>query len=188
MTAAISGGLGLIGGLFGMSQKPAGPGIAPQMYIMAGQEQQGAARGEAQMLGREAAFSYEQGLLEAAQTEYKMRSIKEQQALKFSSQGITLGGSPLGVLQETESLGMQEANAQRRRGTELSGLYEMQGLQMLRQGSAAAFSGFAQSLQSQWDAKVQASQQKAQNFQTGIAGLRAGVEGFGSMFKSKGTP
>ncbi|MBX9937658.1 MAG: hypothetical protein K2Y32_00310 [Candidatus Obscuribacterales bacterium] len=187
MAGAISGGLSLIGGIMGMGSRPAGPGIAPLMYIMSGREQQAAAQAEAASLSKQSSIAYEESLMEAARKEYQVRQFREQQALKFASSGITLQGSPLGVLAETEALGAQEVSAIKRRGEALSGLYEAEGLQMLRRGSAAAFSGFAQAMQSEYDAKVQAYQHSTQKAQTLMSGIGAGVQGFASLFKSSGS-
>ncbi len=201
MVSAIAGGLSLASGLFGMigglrgakSQgvNP-GPGLAPQMYMLSGQEEQAAAKSEADALSRQASLAYEQSLQDAAQKERQGRAIKEEQALRMASNGITLAGSPLGVLEETRALNQQEADAIKRRGEEVSALYEAEGLQMLRKGSAAAFGGFANSLQSQFQSQVQgyqqglqASAEKNQAIQTGISGLRSAVSGFGAS-SSKG--
>lgn len=185
MSGLISGGMGLIGGLFGMSAKPAGPGIAPMMYMLAGDEEQAAYRNEAAMTSRQSAFAYEQSLAEAYQKDYQVRSYRDEQALKFASQGMTLEGSPLGVLEETRQLGAQEVEAIRRQGREASGLYEMQGLQLLRQGSAAKFNGFAKALQSHWNAQVEAYNIKNQQLQGGMAGIGAAASGVASFFESK---
>lgn len=186
MAGAIAGGLGLIGGIMGMGSRPAGPGIAPLMHIMAGREQQAAAQAEAASLSKQSSIAYEESLMEAARKEYQYKQFKEKQALKFASSGVTLAGSPLGILAETESLGAQEVGAIKRRGEALSGLYEAEGLQMLRRGSSAAFSGFAQAMQSEYDAKVQAYQHSQQRSQALLSGIGAGVQGFASLFKSSG--
>lgn len=186
MTAAISGGLSLASGLFGMiggmrgAKAAASPGISPLMYMLSGQEEQAAARAEADALKRQSSLAYEQSLLEAAQKERQVTSFREQQALKFASSGMTLEGSPLAVLEETRALGQQEADAIRRRGDEVSRLYEQEGLQLLRRGSSAAFGGFAQALQSQFQSQMQASAARNQAFQTGLSGLSAGISAFGA--------
>lgn len=183
MTALVSGGLSLASGLFGMiggmrgSKAAASPGLAPFMYMVSGQEEQVAARAEASNLSRQASLAYEQSLLDAQQKERETTAFREQQALKFASSGVTLQGSPLGVLTETTLLGQQEADAIRRRGQEVSSLYEDQGLQMLRRGSAASFGGFAQALQSNYQSQVQAAAAKNQAFQTGLSGLGAAFQG-----------
>lgn len=207
MTSLITGGLGLASGLFGMigglrgakaqAEQPTGPGIAPLMYLISGKEEQTAARAEAENLGRQGVMAYEQAQLEAAQKERQVRAFREEQALKFASSGITLQGSPLGVLEETRALGQQEVDAIRRRGEQVAKLYEEEGLQMLRRGSAAAFGGFANAMQSNWQSQMQAATQKNQAraqrdqaIQTGIAGLSAGVQGIGagySKFKNSGS-
>lgn len=187
MTSLISGGIGLIGGLFGMGSglrqaKQPGSGIAPLMYMISGQEEQAAARSEASMLAKQGALAYEDALINAEKKRREYTAFREQQALDFASGGVTLQGSPLGVLQETTSLGEQEVNAITRRGQAVSDLYQQQGLQMLRRGSAAAFSGFAQALQSQAQTRAQQSAMRDQAFQTGLGGIQAGVEGLGSLF------
>lgn len=156
------------------------------MYRQSGQQQQQAAIEEANYVSRESAFSYEQGLREAAQTAYEGHKFKENQALQFASSGVTLQGSPLGVLQETQSLVDQEVAAQKRRATEMSKLYEMQGLQLLRQGSNAAFNGFTQGLQSEFESKVRAYQQRQQGFQSALSGAGALASGIGSLFGGGG--
>lgn len=190
MTAAISGGLSLASGLVGMiggmrgAKAAASPGISPLMYMLSGQEEQAAARAEASALSRQSSLAYEQSLLEAAQKERQVTAFKEQQALKFASSGMTLEGSPLAVLEETRALGQQETDAIRRRGEEVSRLYEMEGLQMLRRGSAAAFGGFANALQSQFQSQQQAAAMKNQAFQSGLSGITSGVQAFGAMKSS----
>ncbi|MBX9688201.1 MAG: hypothetical protein K2X27_15945 [Candidatus Obscuribacterales bacterium] len=192
MTALVSGGLSLASGLFGMiggmrgSKAAASPGIAPLMYMISGQEQQQAARDEAGNLSAQSRLAYEQSLLDAQQKQREYTAFKEQQALKFASSGVTLQGSPLGILEETQQLGQQEQSAILRRGQEVSSLYEQQGLQMLRRGSAAAFGGFAQSLQSQYQSQVQAAQSRNQAVQTGLSGLQAGIQGLGAAFGGRG--
>lgn len=186
------------------------PGIAPMFYRLSGEDQRTAAQEEAQSLGRQSLLSYEDSLaearyleLEAQQTERRGRAFKEEQALNFAHSGVTLEGSPLGILEETSQLVAQEASFLRRRGTEqvrrgleVSRLLEMEGLQMLRRGSAAAFSGFAQALQSEfetstrnrmaeYEAKTRSQQMRDQAIQSGFAGLQAGVQGIGSLFGSR---
>jgi len=194
MTAALTGliggagGLmGMIGGMRGAKSVASGGGLSALMYQIAGQEQQGAYRDEAAMLGRQAGLAYEQSLVEAAQLERQTKAFREEQALRFASSGITLAGSPLGVLEETRALGAQSADAIRTRGREVSNLYEMQGLQMLRQGSAAAFAGVAQGLTSKYNAQMQAWQLSQGAAQAGFAGAGALVQGGGALF-GKGGP
>lgn len=193
MVSAITGGIGLASGLVGMigglrgakaaSSSGGGSGMAQLMYMLSGQEQQTAAREEAAQYSKQASLAYEQSLIDANQQERQFRSFKEEQALRFASSGGS-GGSQLAVLEETEQLGQQEVNATKRRGREVSGLLEMQGLQMLRQGSAAAFSGFAQGLNSRYEGEQRAKQLKTQATQSGLAGLAAGVQGLGTLGNS----
>ena len=172
----------MIGGFMGMRQKAAGPGLGPLMYQMAGNEQQAAARDEANALSRQGSLAYEDALLEAARIEYQGKAFKEDQALKMASNGSFLTGSNLGVLYETQALTDMEANAARKRGSELSKLYEMQGLAMLRRGSAAAFSGMVSSMQSQYESRVQAYNQGQANMSAGLAGISSGIQGIGAFF------
>lgn len=193
MTSAISGGISLASGLFGMigglrgAKAASSPGIAPLMYMISGQEQQQAANAEANNLATQSSLAYEQSLLDAQQNDRQVTQFKEDQALRFASSGITLGGSPLAVLESTQQLGNQQSNAILRRGKEVSGLYEQEGLQMLRQGSAAAFGGFAQALQSQFQSKVQQYQLSNQAFQTGLQAIGAGFQAFSAGRSSRQT-
>lgn len=192
MTALATGMIDMASGLFGMfgglrgASAAASPGIAPKFYEISGQEEQAAAVAEAGSLSTQAGLAYEQSLLEAAQREREVRAFREQQALDFASSGITLAGSPLGVLTETKILGAQEVQAIKDRGVAVSGLLEQQGLQMLRRGSAAAFGGFAQSLQSKFEAANRSATLRSQAFQTGISGIKAGISAFGGGGSSYG--
>ena len=184
MASAITGTIGLVSGLVGLTgglrAAKAGPGIGPLYSILSGNEQQAAANVEANAIGRMSDFAYEQSLREAAQKDYEVTKVKEQQALDYASRGVTLAGSPMAVLTETQQLGDQESAAIRRRGQEQADLYSVQGLQMLRRGSAAAFGGFANALQSQFSSKQQSQMLKTQAIQSGLKGAGAFVSGIGA--------
>lgn len=187
MTGFLTGAVDAVSGIFGMfgglkdAKAAASPGIAPLFYQISGYQQQNAAIDESNMLARQSNLAYEQSLIEAAQSDREWRAFRDQQALEFTDNGLTLQGSPLGVLTETAILGSQRTEAIKRRGEEVAGLYEMQGLQMLRQGSAAAFGGFAQALQSNFEAANRSANLRSQAFQTGLSGLKAGISAFGSL-------
>lgn len=186
MVAAALGTIGLVGGLAGMAggmRSQANP-IAPMMYNAAGAEQQIAARAEADALGTQSVMAYKDSLYAAQQIQRQVTEHKEQQALDFASSGLSLQGSPLAELQRTQYLGDQEVQFTLDRGLAISQLYEAQGLQMLRQGSAAAFQGYAQGLASKFQGEMQTAQAKNQAFQTGLGGIAAGIKGFGSLFPS----
>lgn len=173
-----SGLFGMFGGLAD-AKKAANPGIAPLFYEYSGRDQQAASRAEASAFGTQANLAYEQSLLEAAQVEREYRTFRDEQALRMASSGITLAGSPLGVLTETKILGSQLAESIRDRGEAQAGLLTQEGLQMLRRGSAAAFGGFAQSLQSKFEAANRSATIRGQAFQTGLEGLKTGLSAFG---------
>lgn len=63
---------------------------------------------------KQAMLAYEEGLRGESVRRREIESFKESQANAFASGGITLAGSPLAVLQETQGLGDQELTAMRR--------------------------------------------------------------------------
>jgi hypothetical protein len=172
---AISGLVGLTGGLRGAK---AGAGIGPLFSVLSGQEEQRAAQEEGRLLGTQSDLAFTESLRSAAQKEREVKAFQEQQSLDFASSGITLQGSPLGVLEETRFRGAQEVKAIRDRGEALSGLLSAQGLQMLRRGSTAAFGGFAGALQQQFQNKMNSAAMKEQGIQAGLSGFGAGLSAF----------
>lgn len=187
MTGMITGGIDAISGIFGMAgglrgaKAAASPGIAPLFYQYSGDDQQAAARAEAGSLSTQSSLAYQESLQDAAQMSRQVKATQENQALRMASSGITLQGSPLGILTETKILGQQQVDAIKARGLAVSGLLEQQGLQMLRQGSSAAFGGFAQSLQSKFEAANRSATLRSQAFQTGLSGLKAGIAALGDL-------
>lgn len=200
-TALASGFIGLKGGLNAAQSQGATTGISSMFANIAGQQQQSAFRDEADLLGQQSDIAFEESLREANRIDRDAISFREEQANRFASSGGTLEGSPLAVLAETEFLGQQESAAARRRGVAQAGLLSAQGLQMLRRGSTAAFSGFADSLNQTSQSQMRSSQLRSQAFQAGLAGLGAGVQAaylagtsptarrwFGASGSSQGTP
>lgn len=186
MSGLISGGIGLAGGLFGAGQQAAGPGLAPLMYNLSGQQQQQADDAQATSLSQESSEAYQYSLQQAAMNDYQVTQTKDNQALQFASSGVTLAGSPLGIMAETQGLGNMVSANIRQQGLNQAQLLSEQGLQMLRQGSNAQIMGVAQGLQSQYQSQVQQYQQQQQNMQSGLSGLNAGVQGIGSLFSGGG--
>lgn len=169
--------------LIGLASIPSGPGIGPMFSIISGNQQQAAATDQANSLSKESTFAYEQSLLEAAQNDYNVTKTKASQDAQFASSGVTLAGSPLGILTETQSLGNQVSNAIKLRGQLQSDLYSEQGLQMLRQGSAAAFAGQAGALNDTYQYKLQKAQATNQAWAGALSfGLSAAGGLAGSAF------
>lgn len=173
----------MFGGLGAAKQ---GPGIGPLFSIISGNEQKAAYDQEAWAIGRQADIIYEEGMREAARTAYNVKKFKEQQALDFASSGGTLQGSPMAVLTETAILGAQEVAAIRRRAEAQNELLTASGLQMLRRGNFASFSGQANALQQEFNAQSRAADLKQQAFSTGLQGLGAGIGAVGSLFGGGG--
>jgi hypothetical protein len=179
---AILAGLMAAQGLMSMfsglrANKSAGVGIAPLFARLSGQGEQQAAQEEARLLGVQSDLAYSESLRDAAQRRREVEKFTEQQSLDFSSSGVTLQGSPLGVLEETRFLGQQEVDSIKRRGEAMSGLLSAQGLQMLRRGSSAAFGGFANALQMRFTNSAQGLALGQQGFQTGLSGFGAALQG-----------
>ena len=152
--------------LIGLASLPSGPGIGPQFSIISGNQQQAADVTQATDLASQSTYAYQQSLLEAAQNDYNVTKTKASQDAQFASSGVTLAGSPLGILTETQSLGNQVSNAIKLQGSLQSKLLSDQGLMMLRSGSAAAFGGQADALNQTYQYKLQ----KAQATNQAIAG------------------
>lgn len=145
---------------------PSGPGIGPMFSIISGNQQQEAANEQASDLGQESTYAYENSLVQAAANDYQTRKAQGTQNAQFGASGVTLAGSPLGILTETQQLGNQVSTAIKKQGALQSTLYSDQALQVLRQGSAAAFAGQAGALDQQYQYKLQ----KAQTVNSAIAG------------------
>lgn len=152
---------------------PSGPGPAGTLSELSGYQQQNAYNAEAQSLSQESTYAYQYGQLQAAQNDYQVQKTMGTQAAQFGASGVTLSGSPLGILTETQQLGNQVSSMYRQQGTLQSQLLEEQGLQMLTSGSAAAFSGQAQALTDQYNYKVQ----KAQTVDEAIASFGQSASG-----------
>lgn len=154
-------------GLMGLMSMPTGPGIGPMFSVISGQQQQQAYNTEAGELSQEAAYSIESSQLAAAQNNYQVAKTMGTQEAQFGAAGVTMAGSPLGILTETQQLGGQVSNAILLQGQLQSALQSEQGLQMLRQGSAAAFAGQANAMQDNYNYQLQ----KAQTVDAAIGGL-----------------
>lgn len=152
-----------IGALLSM---PSGPGPAGTFAEISGYQQQNAYNAEATALGQESTYAYQYGQLQAAQNDYMVQKTMGTQAAQFGASGVTLSGSPLGILTETQQLGNQVSSMYRQQGTLQSQLLQEQGLQMLTAGNAAAFGGQAQNLMDIYNYKVQ----KAQTVDSAIFG------------------
>ncbi len=70
--------------------------------IAGGIESQSAAQKEASAMRDEAEIQKQERLDEAADVRKEGRKIKAKQSLAFLASGVELGGSPLGVLEETQ--------------------------------------------------------------------------------------
>jgi hypothetical protein len=163
-------------GLIGLAAIPSGPGPAPLMAKISGYQQQIAYQNEADALGQQSTYAYKYGLEQAAQNDYAVQKTMGTQAARFGAAGVTLSGSPLGILTETQQLGNVVSSMYKEQGTLQSNLLQEQGLQMLRAGSAAAFGGQATAISDQYNYEVQ----KAQAVDAAIGGA------IGSTFSAIG--
>lgn len=160
----------------GVQALPTGPGIGPEFSEISGQQQQQAADAQATDLGQESTYAIQTSLMQAAQNDYAVTKQQASQNAQFSTSGVTLAGSPLGILNETQELGAQVSNQIRLQGQLQSQLYSDQGLAMLRQGSAAAFAGQANALQDQFSYESQKSQAMASLYGAQVQGSLAAAQ------------
>ncbi len=170
-------------GMAALASMPSGPGIGPMFSKISGSQQQAAYTDQATATSQQATFAYQQGMLQAAQNDYAVTKAKSTQDAQFNSSGVTLSGSPLAILTETQGLGNQVSTAYRLQGTLQSQLLGEQGLQYLRSGSAAAFSGQADADNMNYQFELQ----KAQTVDSAIAGIGGGILNGAMSIASMGT-
>lgn len=184
---AFSAALGLGSGLFdmgsGLRSMPNGPGISPMMSVIAGGQQQFAYQQEANAESQQSTFALQDSLLQAAQNDYNVQKVKAEQDAQYAVSGVNISGSPLAVMTETQMLGDQVSNQIRQRGQLESMLYSEQGLQYLRQGSAAAFSGIADAMNYNYQYQLQKAEATNSAIGAGISGIGAAA---GALSGAKG--
>ncbi len=166
---------------------PNGPGPGPTFDKIAGQQQQQAYDAQAQSLGEQSNFAYLYGLEQKAQNDYAVTKFRATQEAQYSASGVDIKGSPLGVLTETQMLGDQVSNMIMQRANLESNLYSEQGLQALRAGAFANFSGQAQSDIATYNYQVQRAQAGNAAIGAGIQGVGALASGIGGLFGGGGS-
>lgn len=146
-------------------------GIGPLFSRLSGAQALEEAKAQADLQNKQAMLAYEEGLRGASARRREIESFKESQAAAFSSGGITLAGSPLAVLQETQGLGDQEVTAMQRAAEARSRLLEQDSLRILRMGQTQKFQGEAEALQSEYAFAQQKRQLKNQARTGALQGL-----------------
>jgi len=177
-----------------MKSMPNGPGIAPMMDVIAGQQEQQAYNFQAQLEQQQAGFALLTSKIQASQNDYEWQKAMTDQEAEFSASGVTLQGSPLAVMTETAVRGQDVSNMIRLQGAEQSLLMGEQGLNYLRQGDAAAFAGEANSLNDLYNYQLGRAQAYNSAVGAGLSGLGAaaglafggGGGGLGSVFRGIG--
>lgn len=172
---------------------PKGPGPGPTFDIIAGKEQEKAYDEQAKQFGEQSNFAYLYGLEQERQNDYMVTKFKAQQESQFAAGGVDISGSALAVMTETQTLGDQMSKMIRKKADLESNLLEEQGLQALRSGSFAAFSGQARADIATWNYQVAKAQAQNGAIGAGIAGVGGvasalgGAMGFGHT-ATTGTP
>lgn len=155
-------------------------GIGPMFSRISGAQAYGEAQSQAAAQNQQALIAYEEGLRNESQRRREIGSFKERQAHDIVSGGITLGGSGLGLLEETEQLGQQELSAMRRSTEARSNLLQQDALRILRMGGLQRLNSNVEAQQSEFAFAQQQRQLKGQARTAGISGASS-FAGLGLM-------
>lgn len=169
--------LGTVESQAALASMPTSAGPGPQFSTIGGQQQQQAYDVQAQDLGQEASLALEYGQEQINQNNFNTTKFQATQEAQFSASGVTISGSPLGVLTETAVQGAQVSTMIGQQSQEQAMLYSDQGLQALRSGSFANFSGQASADLANYNFTLQQTQAKNQADITQYQGNEAGYVG-----------
>lgn len=136
--ASSGGGSSGLGALMLASQ-----GLSGIMEIFSGFSASRAASTEAELYNKQAQVAENEARRDAAQKKREGYLFREAQAMKFNSSGVTLEGSPLTVLQETERLNREEVDAIMASGRSTADLLRMRGRITQNQGRSSLIGSFA---------------------------------------------
>ncbi len=149
-------------------------GIGPTFSRISGAAAMAEARAQSELQLKQANIAYEEGLRAEALRRAEIESFKEGQAASFASGGITLAGSPLGVLEETQQLGDQELRAMRSATEARSNLITQDALRILRNGGTQQFAANVEAQMSEFDFANKQRLLASQSRNAGIQGLLSG--------------
>jgi len=114
--------------------------------VASGYSAKQAARREAGALQEQGNLALEESRLAAQQRADEVRKTAKKQKLAFLKNGVTLEGSPLLTIQETERQGQQEVDAIIKRGYALNDLYATRASITENQGRAQFIGGIGSGL------------------------------------------
>lgn len=115
--------------------------VSAASKIVAGIQENNAAKAEANLLEQQGALQQEEAVAEAQRVANDRRKFRKKQKVAFLKNGITLAGSPLLVIEETRRESQLEVDAIVRRGRAQASLAFQQAAITRGGGRAALISG-----------------------------------------------
>jgi hypothetical protein len=126
--------------------------------VYSGIQQDKMAQRAARFQESQAILAQEEALREARQVKENLEKFRKTQKLAFLKNGVTLQGSPMLVLQETERKGLEEVDAIVKRGTAISNLLFQEAKTKRRTGRAILIGHAVKSLSTGLQALIEKRQ------------------------------